>query len=120
MKITSFNPMIITSKADDAIELLKELGFDQNHHKEGIDQGKVESTNLKDPNGFKVDVASAPTPQDIMAIRINVDDFDEAVEFFKAKGFKAPREEAECTGSSMSLFMYAPSGYAINICKHIK
>ena len=33
MKITAFNPMIITAKADDLISLFEEQGFERRHEK---------------------------------------------------------------------------------------
>jgi hypothetical protein len=68
-----------------------------------------------------VDIAEAPTPQDIATIRMNIDDFDEAYDLLESKGFKnAQGERITETGSSRSTMMVAPTGYTINITKHIK
>ena len=50
---------------------------------------------------FHVDVAAAPVPQDMTAIRMNVRDFDEAKKLLEEKGFKnAQGEKVTDTGSS--------------------
>lgn len=45
MKITSFNPMIVTKKPEEAIALFEALGFERHHHKTGEAEG---SDNFKD------------------------------------------------------------------------
>ena len=91
MKITGFRPLIISAKANDAIELFEVLGFEKRHTKTGI-EGKmkeyVTTVAMKDANGFRVNVAQADKiPSDLTVIAMNVDDFDEAYEFLKARGF---------------------------------
>ena len=58
MKITTFNPMILTKKPEDAIALFEALGFERHHHKsdktENEEQGLAFSTvRMKDANGFR-------------------------------------------------------------------
>ena len=45
---------------------------------------------MEDANGFKLDISEfdSPAPQDLVSIRINVDDFDEAYQMLIAKGFQ--------------------------------
>ena len=83
MKITTFNSFIATSRTDETIRLFEELGFERRHKKEGIEIAKRDDTviRMKDGNGFYLDVLqtdSGPT-RDTMGIRMNVDDFDEAI-----------------------------------------
>lgn len=122
MKITSFNPMVITPKAEDAIKLFEALGFERQHKKTGINDEDITSISMKDGNGFHVDVAKVEKlPQDMTAIRMNVDDFDEAYEFLTARGFKnAQGGKVTDTGSSHATMMVSPSGFAINLVQHIK
>ncbi len=125
MKITAFNPLIVSTKAEEIIALFEEMGFEQRHRKSGIDEGKVESTDMRHEGGFTVDVAAGDpnhVTKDILAIRVNVDDFDEARAFLKEKGFVNVRSDdyVEDTGSSKSTLMFSPSGFAINLCQHIK
>jgi len=123
MKITSFNPMILTPKADDVIKLFEELGFEK-HHSPTVDTGKsmVTSTRMKDANGFAIDIAGvASLPQDMPIIRMNVDDFDEAFAMLTAKGFKSSGSgQAVETESNRSALMVSPSGFAFDLCQHIK
>ena len=122
MKITSFNPLIITPKAEETIKLFEELGFERRHKKTGINGEDITSVSMKDANGFHVDVTQVDKlPQDMLTIRMNVDDFDEAYEFLTARGFKnAQGEKVTDTGSSHATMMVSPSGFAINLIKHIK
>lgn len=122
MKITSFQPIIISEKAEEAIALFEELGFERRHKKEGINDKDITSINMKSADGFHVDIAKVEhMPKDLMAIRMNVDDFDEAYEFLTAHGFKnAQGEKVTDTGSSHATLMVSPSGFAINLVKHIK
>ena len=122
MKITSFHPMIISENADAVIELFEALGFERRHKKTGINDKDITSVSMKDANGFHVDVAQVEKrPQDLMAIRMNVDDFDAAYEFLTARGFyNAQGEKITDTGSAHATLMVSPSGFAINLVKHIK
>ena len=120
MNITSFNPMIITSKAEDIIKLFEELGFERRHEKTEIDERTGSSVRMKDTNGFHVDIAQVDViPKDMTAIRMNVRDFDEAYEFLVAHGFEiVPGGKITETGSSRSVMMVSPSGFAIDLDYH--
>ena len=91
MKITSFNPLIITRDPDTTIELFEKLGFKQHHVKQNISEIKTTDVRMKNENGFYVDVAQGDG--EYTMIRINVDDFDEAIEFFMSHGFRKPHHE---------------------------
>ena len=122
MKITSFNPLILTKDPDSVISLMEQLGFERRHMKTGINDQDIDSVNMKDANGFHVDVAKVEKfPQDMTVIRMNVDDFDEAYEFLTARGFKnAQGDKVTDTGSSKTTLMISPSGFAINLVKHVR
>ena len=94
MKITSFNPLICTKHAEEVVKIFEELGFETTHVKEKLNDEDITEFRMKDVNGFHVDVSSAgdklPMPNDQTVIRINVDDFDEAMKFFTEKGFINP------------------------------
>ena len=123
MKITTFNPMILTPKADEVIRLFEELGFEK-RHAPTIDTGKtmVTSTRMKDANGFHIDIAGvAALPRDMTIIRMNVDNFDEAFEMLTAKGFThRGGEQGVVTETNKSALMISPSGFAFDLCQHIK
>ena len=120
MKITAFNPIIVTPNAADAVALFEELGFERRHTKEGI-EGNVTSYDLK-YGDFRVNVAQADNmPQDLTAIRMNVRDFDEAYDFLTSKGFVNPQgDRITETGSSKSALLISPSGFAISLSYHIR
>ena len=122
MKITSFEPHIVTREADAAIKLFEDLGFEKSHVKETEADGtEFASVRMKDANGFHVDIANAPVPRDMTVIRMNVDDLDEAKSILEKHGFvNANKGQRRDTGSSYSEFMASPSGFAINLVKHIK
>ncbi|MDO4798092.1 MAG: hypothetical protein Q4A01_08760 [Coriobacteriales bacterium] len=122
MKITAFNPLILSTKADETIELFEALGFDRAHTKSGI-EGHITSVDLKYGEQFRVDVANVDKfPQDMTVIRMNLRDFNEAYEFLLSKGFKPAREDGSTTktGSSEDTLMFSPSGFAICISEHIR
>jgi hypothetical protein len=122
MKITTFNPMIITAHADDIISTFEALGFERRHEKTDIDDRTGSSVRMKNPSGFHIDIAQVDViPQDMTAIRMNVRDFDEAFEFLTAHGFSiVPGGKVTETGSSKSVMMVSPSGFAIDLDYHYR
>ena len=122
MKITTFNPSIVTKDAKPVIALFEALGFEQTHNK--VENGDVEfsSHRMKDANGNHVDVVEvSPIPQTYTAIRINVDNYEEAYELFMSKGFREARGFAPSnTASSKYAYLVSPSGFIVDICEHIK
>ena len=118
MKITTFNPTIVSSKSEDIIKLFEALGFEKRHHNVEVEDRP--SYRLKDANGFYVDVVqNDEATQDHTVIRMNVDNFDEAHEILLAHGFKdGPRlldkKSAKSTG------MISPSGFVIGLVEHKK
>ena len=123
MQITTFNPMILSKNADEIIKLFEELGFEQRHHKEGIDNKDIASTRMTDANGFHVDVARVESMErDMTTMRMNVRDFDEAYEFFKSRGFvnAAGEDHAVESASAKSCLLISPSGFSIQLTQHIR
>lgn len=124
MKITTFNPQIITKDAEPIVKLFEELGFEKRHNPKGIGELNVEAIRMKDANGFYLDISqpdALPTPQDLTVIRMNVDDFEEACELLLSHGFKNYYgDHAVDTKTSKSALMISPSGFAVNLIQHIK
>ena len=125
MKITAFNPSIITSDAQSVIALFEALGFERSHTKTGINDEDITSVSMKltneDGKVFRVSVTQAPVPRDITSIRMNVRNFDEAYKLLEEKGFKnAQGDKITDTGSSKATMMVSPSGFAINLSEHIR
>ena len=123
MKITTFNPQIITNDAEAVTQLFEELGFEKRHNPTGIGDLNVEGIRMKDANGFCLDISQPgiQLPKDMVAIRINVDDFDEAYQLLLSRGFKNfYGDKITETGSAKSAMMISPSGFGINLIQHIK
>jgi hypothetical protein len=120
MKITAFNPLILSPKADEVVEVLEALGFERAHTKTGINGG-VTSVDLKYGEDFRVDVAGVDKfPQDMTVIRMNVRDFDEAYDFLISKGFTHQSGRVVETETNKSAMLKSPSGFAFDLCQHIR
>lgn len=123
MKITTFNPQIITNDASPLLTLFESLGFEKRHELKGIGDQGDEGIRMKDENGFYLDIAitNISVPHDLAAIRMNVNDFDEAYSLLEVHGFKNfYGDKTVGTDSSKSTLMISPSGFAINLVQHIK
>ena len=123
MKITTFNPLIVTKDPKPVIELFEAMGFERRHTKEGIDNQDITDVRMKDANGFHVDIAQWPdTTQDWTLIRMNVDNLDEAIELLTAHGFRMSKSFSSTveTGSSRFNIMVSPSGFILDISHHIR
>ena len=123
MKITTFNPQIITKNAEPIVELFQELGFTRHHNPKGIGELNVEGIRMKDANGFYLDISKPDTqlPNDVTVIRMNVDDFEAAYQLLQTHGFRNYYGDGTVeTKSSRSALMISPSGFAINLIQHIR
>ena len=123
MKITSFNPLIITPKADDIIAVFEALGFERRHNTvSDTEITAYSSVRMKNAEGLHVDITeNARVPQTMTAIRMNVDDFYEAYELLKSRGFINTRgDQIADNGSSRAAMMMSPSGFGISLIQHIK
>ena len=122
MKITSFNPLIVTKDIEPVIALFEALGFEKRHTKEGISKNNAANIRMKDSNGFHVDVTEG-TGEWTM-IRMNVDNLEEAVAFLESRGFHKARHDAAHetidTGSSRLNIMVSPTGTIFSVSQHIK
>ena len=124
MKITSFNPLIVTKDAEPVIRLFEELGFEKRHRIEAVENNgtDITSVRMKNADGFYVDVSQAPVAQDLSLIRMNVEDFEEALAFLKERGFRNVKgtDETLDTRTNKSAMIVSPSGFAFDLCQHIK
>ena len=124
MKITSFNPLIVTRDAETVIKLFEELGFERQHRIEATENNGTDivSVRMQHANGFYVDVAQAPVAQDLSLIRMNVDDFSESLAFLTERGFRNVKgtDETLDTRTNKSAMIKSPSGFAFDLCQHIK
>lgn len=123
MKITTFDPLIVSPKAGDAIKVFEALGFEKTHAPvTQTETGENHTVRMKDVNGFHVDVSQVDSfPQDVIYIRMNVDDFEEAYAILTAHGFTNTRgDETLDTKSAKEATMVSQSGFRIALVKHIK
>ena len=122
MKITGFNPLIVTKDAEPVIRLFEELGFEIKHKKGNFNEENVTVYGMKNADGFRVDVSEHKgLERDMQVIRMNVDDITEAIEMLTAHDFKNVRgDEIEDSGSSKTALMVSPTGYCIRVVQHIK
>ena len=123
MKITAFNPMILSPHAEDLIRLFEELGFEKRHAPTvETGSGEVTSTRMCDADGNHIDIAGVHSfPQDMTIMRMNVDDFDEAFQFLTERGFtRRGSGKIVETATNKSALMVSPSGFAFDLCQHIK
>ena len=123
MKITTFNPQIITKNAEPVVQLFEELGFEKRHDQKGIGEQGDEAIRMKHANGFYLDIlkSNVEDPRDTVGIRMNVDDFNETYRILLQRGFKnAYGDEIVKTESSKAAMMISPSGFNISIIQHIK
>ena len=123
MKITTFNPQIITKDAEPIVKLFEDLGFEVRHDQEGIGELGVEGIRMKDGNGFHLDISQPgiDLPRDVTAIRMNVDNFDEAYQMLTEHDFKNFYGDGTAeTKTSKSAIMISPTGFVINLVEHIK
>lgn len=121
MKITSFNPLIVTTQQEEALKVFEELGFEKTHNKiSGVSQD-INTVRMKDENGNHLDVTKVTElDRDMMIIRMNVDDLQEAFDILTAHGFRPVDGSTSLTNSSLSALMISPSGFGIDIVKHLK
>ena len=122
MKISSFNPLIVSSKGEELISLFEELGFEKQHTVEQVTESGVVNVDMKDAQGNQIDIAlTKNVDRDLTLIRINVENFEEAFDFLTSRGFinmgGESRVESEHAKSAM---MISPSGFAFNLCQHKK
>jgi virulence-associated protein VapD len=123
MKITTFDPLIVSPKADDVIKVFEALGFEKTHAPvTATETMEIPSVRMKNADGFHVDVADVKEmPRDNIMIRMNVDNFEEAYEILTAHGFKNTRGDGTLeTKSATEATMVSPSGFMIALVKHNK
>lgn len=118
MKITTFTPLIVTNNIEKNVRLFESLGFEI-AHKQSPEKGIYNFT-MKDADGHKVDIAKANVEQDLTIIRMNVPDFDEAFALLQEEGFKMKSGHVVETESSKSAMVVSPTGFAFDLCQHIK
>lgn len=89
MNITGMNTVLVGKNVKEIMDFYeKNFGFKVIHSRPAL-LGKDESEMLyimENPEGFRLDFVSLNTDAPSYGMRINVDDFDEAVALYKAQG----------------------------------
>ena len=62
MKITTFNPQIVTKDAESIVKVFEALGFERRHHQEGIGELDVTGIRMKNEDGFYLDLSDLEAP----------------------------------------------------------
>ena len=88
MKVTAFNPLYGTENIDEAIRFFSQMGFAVKHRIKGE---FLEQCVLSNDAGLRIDLANSPLVQRMklngfFGNRINVDNLQEAMEFFTNAG----------------------------------
>lgn len=121
MKITGFNPIVVTQDVEKTVEVFEALGFKKTHNPTGMSSENLTDIVLEDANGNKVDIAPSPQPHDVTILRMNVDNLEEAYNLLLSKGFVNTRGEGFVeTEWSKAATMVSPTGYIISIGQHFK
>lgn len=120
-QITTFNPIVETSRQADYITLFEELGFKKRHVKVLNKENGATSVRMKDPYENYIDInLKEGLKNDVTLIRINVDDLEKACGFMESHGFKELEGSRSKMSSSESVRMISPSGLAVDVIMHIR
>lgn len=123
MKITTFNPMIVTNRPDEVLKFFEQWGFTKKHAPtmKAASGDEFIDYRLQSEEGFYMDVAAVnkPLPAEVTAIRINVEDFDEAYNWLTSVGFFSHDGVFE-TEHVKGAMMSGPVGFSIFLLQHLK
>ncbi|MBQ9059048.1 MAG: hypothetical protein IJ125_07680 [Atopobiaceae bacterium] len=127
MKITTFDPVIVTNRPDEVLPVFEKFGFEKKHSPTVKGPSGYEATDnrMKTENGMTMDVIAIdpnlPLEKEILAIRMNVDDFEEAYQMLTDLGFKPSHEGAITeTDYAKGVGMLSPIGFNIYLIQHKK
>ncbi len=121
MKITGVNPLILTKNPEELVKQYEKLGFKVSHESKGLSAPDKTDLILSDDENHRIDIAEGTVETDLHMIRMNVSDFDEALELLKSLGYVSTSGESFIeSATSKSVIMKGPTGSYINIVKHTK
>ena len=90
MKITAYYPQVFVNDIDAALREFEEIGFQRLHT---VEDEEVR-LHVLEINGNRVDLFTSRLPalrnskEGIYGMHVNVSDFDEGVEFYRARGYR--------------------------------
>ena len=126
MKVTSFFPEIFVKDIEKAAEsYVNDLGFSVRHRHENGDSKYVM---LKNEYGDRIALISFQDdtiPEGLYAMRMNVSDIDEGVEYFLVRGYRNPGStlrggRKDIHGKARYEMMVSPDGVRVDVVEHIK
>lgn len=122
MNITSFNPIYGTTNPDEAEAFFGEMGFKVIHRfaKEGF-----EIRTLENESGLLLDIMDSDFVREAkisgyFACRLNVDDLQEAIDFFTKKGGEQLTPIIQEAGSRELVNIRTKNGDMYSVIHHIK
>ena len=122
MKITSFNPIYGTENLDEAEAFFSEMGFKVKHQfsKEGF-----EIRTLENESGLNLDIVNndyvrAEKVNGYFSCRLNVDDLQEAIDFFTKKGGEMISPVIQEGDSRELVNIRTKNGDVYSVIHHIK
>lgn len=126
MKVTSFFPEIFVKDIEKATEsYVKDFGFSVRHRHANGDSTYVL---LKNEYGDRAALVSFPDdsiPEGVYAMRMNVSDIDEGVEYFLLRGYRNPEStlrggKKDIHGKARYEMLVSPEGVLIDLVEHLK
>ena len=121
MEIRYTSPIVFTNDAAKIITQMEGIGFHTTHEKENAGGTEVNLITMKDADGHPmmvVENARFVTP--FSGVRINVDNFAEALEKFTAMGYVNLQAGATATGTSYATLLRSPEGIFVSLAEHVK
>ena len=124
MTVKTYYPALCTPNFEETVKELEALGFTKAHEKNDIAEHNNTNMVMKDGNGNKVDVVSlssmSAVKQSFTAIRMNVENYDEAYAELTAKGFIDLHPGTVETKSSKSTMLRSKEGFMYILTEHVK
>lgn len=126
MKVTSYYPEIFVKDIEKATEsYVNDLGFTVKHRQVN---GDSKYYILKNEYGDRVALVSFPDetlPEGLYAMRMNVWDINECIEYFLVRGYRNPGStlrggRKDIHGNARYEMMISPEGVRLDIVEHQK
>ena len=122
MKITSFSPLYGTENMDEALRFFSQMGFAVKHRIKGE---FLELCDLSNDAGVRINIANSPLVQRMklngfFGNRINVDDLQEAMEFFANAGGRQMSPVITENPSNEIVFFQMANGDIYGVMHHRK
>ncbi|MBP9989315.1 MAG: hypothetical protein KBT46_07435 [Ruminococcus sp.] len=119
MKIRYSSPIVFTNDSSEIIAQMEAVGFKVTHKKENAGGTNVTFISMKDNNDHPMMIAeNARFTTPFSGIRLNVDDFEEALAKFTAMGYINLQAGATDTGTSHATLLRSPEGIFVSIGEH--